>query len=161
MLDLSSQNYTNPCFTICDGQLCNKNYIYLKKRDKRELSGTSPAVNYWPADDGRKQHLVFLTYTFGFCPKMKGSNSFGNYENNFSDTYPEIEALVRKQKKKLLTTVSVAPDDDSGNWTTSADEVKVCMRRLVVCNPENKIHNSTTNYSTPKYNRSYTLLSTD
>ena len=146
---LTDSNDDHPCFTICNGKLCSSNYVYLRDMSRRDLKGgENSSDNYWPSSDGHKQHLVMLTYTLGFCPQNNSSsdNSYGDYEDNLGERLNLIDALLIKKSNSITT---VEPNA-TGTW----DYSKVCVRRKVYCN-------SMEDNPELKYNRSYTLLSTD
>ncbi len=126
-------NEANPCFTICDGKLCDHDYIYVRTPQQRELKGGDDAmtISAWPNQEGAKQDLIIRTYTVGYCPAKR--SDYNQYEKNNSGADNLIDAL------KIKT--------DNG-W----GDAKVCMRRKVKCNK----------LSEPQYyQRTYRPLSTD
>ena len=128
----------NPCFTICEGKLCDENYAYIRNVTTKELKGGSTdSYNYWPAAEGPKQDLFIHTYTIGFCPKRKNDNSYSTYENNY---------LADTTNNVLLDTTLIP--QGSNNWTYP----KVCLRRKVKCSSMNE---------TQHYARTYRPLTTD
>lgn len=130
----------NPCFKGCGGGLCGDNIVYVKDTNTRELKGSDDTINYWPASDGGKQHLVLRTYTMVYCPKRL--NKGGDNNNN---SYGEYEDNLPSDQQKLVDALLIQTSTDY--WATAS----VCMRRAVRCNVIDE----------KKYNRTYTLLSTD
>ena len=131
---LSDPTNNNPCFGICEGKLCQNNFMYIRDVTSRELKGGEEAGDsLWPTQEGPKQHLVIRTYTVGFCPKKR--DDYNNYEDNFDSGASSglIEAMLIK---------------NNGNWVYP----KVCLRRKVKCSSlSGKAH----------YSRHYQPLSTN
>ena len=140
----SSASIQNPCFTLCDGRMCDTPKAYIKTRDIRELKGgeSAPNISLWQPEEGVKQHLVFLTYTIGFCPKTTSSGSSFNYtayEMNH-DVTNESELIDGKFIKT------------NSGWQ---EDAYVCLMRKVKCNA----FSDTTHQTQPEI--SYKPISTD
>ncbi len=112
----ASEDSSNPCFIICNGFLCENNKVYVKNVKIRELKGGSESadvVNLWPESEGRKQDLVIITYTVGFCPAKTVDSE---YESNYDPS-----------KGKLIEALLIG---NGSSW----DIPKVCLRRRIKCN---------------------------
>lgn len=128
----------NPCFTVCNGKLCQQEHVYIRTPEQRELIGGPNAPDStWPEHEGAKQNLIIRTYTVGFCPEKRTDADYLQYEKNY----------VSNNNTKLIEALKIK---SGTQWTANA---KFCVRRKVRCNA----FSGNTQY----FKRDYTPLSTD
>lgn len=136
-LPIIPSNNTQPCVTVCNGQSCTTNRLYI--RDNRQIRVINDnginVQNHWAlSSEQQKNKIAVAEYTIGVCPAISSSINaqYAQYEQNYN--------------ANMMNGIIV----QSGNNFVAP---QVCLRRKVLCSHGQNDGNG--------IGRNYKLLSTD
>ena len=136
-LPIISASDLHPCVTVCDGQSCTTNRLYI--RDNRQIRVINDnginVENHWAlSSEQQKNQIAVAEYTVGVCPAINSSitTQYAQYEGNYA--------------ANMMNGIIV----QSGNNFVAP---QVCLRRKVLCSHGKNDGNG--------IKRNYKLLSTD